>query len=125
MKETSTEQVAQLPAESNVTDLVLQAAAIDPQGSAYAVRNGAGGWMDVSYTSFLDQVRAAAKGLIAHGVTPRSRVGIMAPTSYEWAVIDQAIWFAGAVSVPIYETSSPLQVQHVLTDSETLSLIHI
>ena len=119
MKETSTEQVAQLPAESNVTDLVLQAAAIDPQGSAYAVRNGAGGWMDVSYTSFLDQVRAAAKGLIAHGVEPHSRVGIMAPTSYEWAVIDQAIWFAGAVSVPIYETSSPLQVQHVLTDSET------
>lgn len=119
MKETSTEQVAQLPAESNITDLVLQAAAADPHAAAYAVRNGAGGWLDVSYTAFLDQVRAVAKGLIAHGVTPHSRVGIMAPTSYEWAVIDQAIWFAGAVSVPIYETSSPLQVQHVLTDSET------
>lgn len=119
MKETSTEQVAQLPAESNITDLVLQAAAADPHAAAYAVRNGAGGWLDVSYTAFLDQVRAVAKGLIAHGVTPHSRVGIMAPTSYEWAVIDQAIWFAGAVSVPIYETSSPLQVQHVLTDSAT------
>lgn len=120
MKESSTEQVAQLPAESNITDLVLQAAAADPHAAAYAVRNGAGGWLDVSYTAFLDQVRAVAKGLIAHDVTPHSRVGIMAPTSYEWAVIDQAIWFAGAVSVPIYETSSPLQVQHVLTDSETL-----
>ena len=119
MMETSTEQVAQLPAESNITDLVLQAAAADPHAAAYAVRNGAGGWLDVSYTAFLDQVRAVAKGLIAHDVTPHSRVGIMAPTSYEWAVIDQAIWFAGAVSVPIYETSSPLQVQHVLTDSET------
>ncbi|MEU3846970.1 long-chain fatty acid--CoA ligase [Micrococcus terreus] len=119
MKETSTEQAAQLPADSNITDLVLQAAAVDPHAAAYAVRNGAGGWLDVSYTAFLDQVRAVAKGLIAHGVTPHSRVGIMAPTSYEWAVIDQAIWFAGAVSVPIYETSSPHQVQHVLTDSQT------
>lgn len=119
MKESHTEQVAHLPAESNITDLVLQAAADDPHAPAYAVRNGAGGWLDISYAGFLDQVRAVAKGLIARGVTPHSRVGIMAPTSYEWAVIDQAIWFAGAVSVPIYETSSPHQVQHVLTDSQT------
>ncbi|HEY4615278.1 MAG TPA: AMP-dependent synthetase/ligase [Citricoccus sp.] len=119
MQEASTEQVADLPAETNATDHVLAVAAARPHAPAYAVRNGAGGWTDVSYASFLDQVRAAAKGLIAQGVQPRSTVGIMAPTSYEWAVIDQAIWFAGAVSVPVYETSSPLQVEHVLKDSGT------
>lgn len=119
MQEASTEQVADLPAETNATDHVLAVAASRPHAPAYAVRNGAGGWTDVSYASFLDQVRAAAKGLIAQGVQPRSTVGIMAPTSYEWAVIDQAIWFTGAVSVPVYETSSPLQVQHVLKDSGT------
>ena len=67
--------------------------------------------LDVSYAAFLEQVRAAAKGLIARGVEPGSMVGIMSPTSYEGAVIYQAIWFAGAASVPVYETSSPIQVQ--------------
>jgi long-chain acyl-CoA synthetase len=117
MQEASTDQVADLPAETNATDQFLAVAAAHPHAPAYAVRNGAGGWTDVSYASFLDQVRAAAKGLIALGVEPRSMVGIMAPTSYEWAVIDQAIWFAGATSVPVYETSSPVQVQHILMDS--------
>jgi long-chain acyl-CoA synthetase len=117
MQEAHTDQVADLPAETNVTDQFLAVAAAHPHAPAYAVRNGAGGWLDVSYASFLSQVRATAKGLIAWGVEPKSMVGIMAPTSYEWAVIDQAIWFAGAVSVPVYETSSPLQIQHILEDS--------
>ncbi|MFC7403063.1 AMP-dependent synthetase/ligase [Citricoccus sp. GCM10030269] len=119
MQEAHTDQVADLPAETNLTDRFLAVAAAQPHAPAYAVRNGAGGWVDVSYASFLGQVRDAAKGLIALGVEPKSMVGIMAPTSYEWAVIDQAIWFAGAVSVPVYETSSPLQVQHILADSGT------
>jgi long-chain acyl-CoA synthetase len=119
MQEAHTDRIADLPAETNVTDQVLAVAAAHPHAPAYAVRNGAGGWLDVSYASFLAQVRAAAKGLIALGVAPKSMVGIMAPTSYEWAVIDQAIWFAGAVSVPVYETSSPLQVRHILEDSGT------
>ncbi|HRO30899.1 MULTISPECIES: long-chain fatty acid--CoA ligase [Micrococcaceae] len=119
MLEASTDRVADLPAETNATDHVLAVAAARPHSPAYAVRNGAGGWVDVSYAAFLEQVRAVAKGLIARGVEPGSMVGIMAPTSYEWAVIDQAIWFAGAASVPVYETSSPHQVQHILTDSGT------
>ncbi len=119
MQEASTDQVADLPDETNATDHFLAVAAAHPHSPAYAVRNGAGGWIDVSYASFLEQVRAVAKGLIALGVQPQSTVGIMAPTSYEWAVIDQAIWFAGAASVPVYETSSPIQVEHVLVDSGT------
>ncbi|MGD6978362.1 MULTISPECIES: AMP-dependent synthetase/ligase [Citricoccus] len=119
MREASTDRVADLPAETNATDHFLAVAAARPHSPAYAVRNGAGGWVDVSYAAFLEQVRSAAKGLIARGVEPGSMVGIMAPTSYEWAVIDQAIWFAGAASVPVYETSSPHQVQHILTDSGT------
>jgi long-chain acyl-CoA synthetase len=41
----------------------------------------------------------------------------MSPTSYEWTLVDFAIWFAGGVTVPIYETSSPSQVEWILLDA--------
>lgn len=103
--------------DANVTDGLLHLVAQDPSCPVYAVPNGAGGWIDVSAARFLAQVRSVAKGLIACGVEPGDRVAVMSPTSYPWAVVDQAIWFAGGISVPIYETSSVSQVVHILTDS--------
>ena len=47
----------------------------------------------------------------------------MAKTRYEWTVLDFAIWFAGAVPVPIYETSSAEQVDWILTDSASVAII--
>ena len=54
---------------------------------------------------------------MASGVAAGDRVGIMSRTRYEWALINFAIWFAGGISVPIYETSSPSQVAWNLGDS--------
>ncbi|GGE66168.1 AMP-dependent synthetase/ligase [Nesterenkonia cremea] len=116
--ESSTEQIAHLDDAINVTDGVLALLAASPDKAVYAVPNGAGGWVDVSITSFVEQVRRTAKGLIGLGVNPGDRVAVMSATSYSWAVIDQAIWFAGAVSVPIYETSSTHQISHLLAHSE-------
>ena len=115
--ESATELVGMPPADSNITDLIVASCADRPDAPVYAVRNGAGGWVDVHFTAFLTQVRAVAAGLIARGVQPGDRVGLFSPTSYAWAVLDQAVWFAGAVSVPIYETSSAHQVEHIVTDS--------
>ena len=47
----------------------------------------------------------------------------MSSTRYEWTVIDYAIWRAGGVTVAIYDTSSPDQVQWILEDSATRLLI--
>jgi long-chain acyl-CoA synthetase len=47
----------------------------------------------------------------------------MAKTRYEWTILDFAIWFAGAISVPIYETSSAEQIQWILEDSGAVALI--
>ena len=41
----------------------------------------------------------------------------MSKTRYEWTLVDYAIWFAGAVTVPIYETSSAEQIEWILSDS--------
>ncbi|GAB3180855.1 AMP-dependent synthetase/ligase [Nesterenkonia halophila] len=112
--EAATEQVAHPDPATNVTDGVLALCERDPRCPVYAVPNGVGGWVDVTIDSFVGQVRHTARGLIGLGVGVGDRVVVMAPTSYWWAVIDQAIWFAGGVSVPIYETSSPQQVADVV-----------
>ena len=64
-----------------------------------------------------------AKGLIAAGVEAGDRVALMSKTRYEWTLLDYAIWFAGAVTVPIYETSSAEQIGWILRDSGARAVV--
>ena len=117
MREFSVPPLVVVPPETNITDLVLRQANKASNPALFSRLNASGSWQDVSATAFLADVRALAKGLIASGVGAGDRVGIMSRTRYEWSLVDFAIWFAGAVSVPIYETSSPSQVAWNLGDS--------
>ncbi|MFY9635803.1 MAG: AMP-dependent synthetase/ligase [Cellulosimicrobium cellulans] len=117
MREFSVPPLVVVPPETNITDLVLRQAAKPSNPALFSRLNSAGAWQDISAKDFLADVSALAKGLIASGVGAGDRVGIMSRTRYEWALIDFAVWFAGAVSVPIYETSSPSQVAWNLGDS--------
>ncbi len=74
-------------------------------------------WTPMSVQAFSDEAAAVAKGLAALGVEPGDRVAVMSRTRYEWTLLDFAIWAAGAVSVPVYETSSAEQVQWILSDA--------
>jgi long-chain acyl-CoA synthetase len=76
-----------------------------------------GAWTDVTCSQAANQIRSAALGLIAEGVKPGDRVAVLSATRYEWTLLDFAILAAGAVTVPIYETSSAEQVRFVLQDS--------
>ncbi len=76
-----------------------------------------GSWTDVTCAQVAGEVRSTALGLIAEGVEPGDRVAILSATRYEWPIIDFAILSIGAVTVPIYETSSAEQVRFVLSDS--------
>jgi len=76
-----------------------------------------GSWTDVTCARVAEQVRDTARGLIAEGVRAGDRVAIFSATRYEWAIVDFAILSIGAVTVPIYETSSAEQVRFVLSDS--------
>lgn len=117
MREFSVPPLVVVPPETNITDLVLRQAAKPGNPALFSRLDAAGVWRDVRATEFLADVQALAKGLIASGVGAGDRVGIMSRTRYEWALVDFSIWFAGAVSVPIYETSSPSQVAWNLGDS--------
>jgi long-chain acyl-CoA synthetase len=74
-------------------------------------------WTDVTCAAAAAQIRSAALGLISQGVRAGDRVAIFSATRYEWTILDLAILSVGAVTVPIYETSSAEQVRWVLTDS--------
>lgn len=116
MREFSVPPLVEVDPSTNLTDLVVDNAVSDPHKVAFR-RKVADRWQDVTWREFLAEVTTLAKGLIASGVQPGDRVGLMARTRYEWTLIDFAIWFAGGVTVPIYETSSAEQVQWILGDS--------
>ncbi|MFJ4287596.1 AMP-dependent synthetase/ligase [Paenarthrobacter nicotinovorans] len=117
MREISVPPLVNISPETNITDLVLREAGKASNPPLFSKLDSSGQWKDIRATEFLEDVRALAKGLIASGVGQGDRVGIMSRTRYEWSLVDFAIWFAGAVSVPIYETSSPSQVAWNLGDS--------
>ena len=106
----------------NITDLLLTRVRKTPNIPLFAIEKTPGVWTDVSAKDFLEQVEDLAKGFIAAGISPGDAVAIMSRTRYEWALVDYALWFAGAVSVPIYETSAPAQIEWVLSDSESVAL---
>ncbi len=116
MREFSLPALAEIPADANLTDVVFRRATEQPQ--AVVLRRMAGdGWADVTAGAFRDEVVALAKGLVASGIEAGDRVALMSCTRYEWTLIDYAIWAAGAVSVPVYETSSAEQAEWILSDS--------
>jgi long-chain acyl-CoA synthetase len=106
---------------ANACDDVFGWAERDPGRAMFAVQAD-GGWQPVTATQFAGRVGAVAAGLIATGIGSGDRVGLMAPTSLEWAVCDFAIWAAGAVTVPIYETSSAEQIDWELSDSGVVAV---
>jgi len=74
-------------------------------------------FVDWTVAQTADRIRAVAKGLVACGVEPGERVALMCHTRYEWLVVDMAIMSAGAVTVPVYDTSSAEQLAWILEDS--------
>jgi long-chain acyl-CoA synthetase len=124
MREYSMPALAQIPATANLAEVVFRRAAEQPQ--AVVLRRPSGGsgrsgayadWTDVTASQFKDDVVAVAKGLVAAGIEPGDRVALMSHTRYEWTLIDYAIWTTGAITVPVYETSSDEQAEWILSDS--------
>jgi long-chain acyl-CoA synthetase len=119
----------EVPRTGNLTDDVVRNAEEAPDAVALRRRphDTAGApdaaWIDVTTRQFLAEVRAVAKGMLAAGVSAGDRVALLSRTRYEWTLFDYAIWFAGAVTVPIYETSSAEQVQWILEDSGAVAVV--
>lgn len=107
---------------ANASDLLADRVSATPDRALFAVPDGSG-WRDVSARDFEQQVIALAKGFVAAGIQPGEKVGFIARTTYDWTLVDFALFYAGAVMVPVYETSSPTQISWILSDSGATAAI--
>jgi long-chain acyl-CoA synthetase len=134
MREYSTPVVVDVPASARLTDTVFERAEHDPglvvlrrkaslAPSGATPGTGEAAWLDVTARQFRDEVAALAKGFMAAGIGEGDRVALLSRTRYEWTVVDYALWAAGAVTVPVYETSSAEQVEWILTDSGAQAIV--
>ncbi|MEV4121169.1 long-chain fatty acid--CoA ligase [Micromonospora sp. NPDC049645] len=128
MREFSVPPIVTVGDAANLTDPVWDNAEVAPDTVQFARPTpGADGtvtaWTDVTCLQFRDEVAAVARGLLAAGIEPGSRVGLMSSTRYEWTLLDYAIWAVGAVTVPIYETSSAEQAAWIIEDSNAVAVV--
>ncbi len=122
MNEVTTPALVPSATAGNLTNLTAERAWFEPERITMSRPLG-DGWQSVTAREVDEEVRATAKGLIAAGIGIGDRVAIMARTRYEWTILDFAIWYAGAVVVPIYDTSSAEQIDWILNDSATVGII--
>jgi long-chain acyl-CoA synthetase len=122
MNEITTPALVPSATAGNLTNLIAERAWFEPERITMSRPLG-DGWQSVTAKEVDEEVRATAKGLIAAGIQIGERVAIMARTRYEWTILDFAIWYAGAVVVPIYDTSSAEQIDWILNDSSTVGII--
>jgi long-chain acyl-CoA synthetase len=104
-----------------MADLALLAARKHGGRTALKYKKG-DEWIDVSFEEFGDAVRETALGLMALGLQKGDRVAILANTRPEWAYACFAILTAGGISVSIYQTNSPSEVQYVANHSESKAI---
>lgn len=113
LRETHSPLLAERPDLRSAADVLVDRVRVAPDHVAFLRLDGAEP-AEVTTAAFDAEVRAVAKGLVASGVQPGDRVAVMAPTRYEWAVVDFATWYAGGVVVPVYETSALEQATFIL-----------
>ncbi len=110
------------PTARTVPSLWLAALAENRTGTAYlAERDGA--WMPVTWPEAGDRVRDLANGLLALGLEKGDAFGILASTRLEWVLFDYALAFVGAVTVPVYATSSPHDCAYALDHADAIGVL--
>ncbi len=114
MREFSVPATVRVADDETLVDAVYANAAENGSAVAYRRRGADRQWQDVTAGQFAAEVTAVARGLVAAGVQAGDRVALLSRTRYEWTLVDYAILAVGAVTVPVYETSSAEQIRWIL-----------
>jgi long-chain acyl-CoA synthetase len=122
MPEFTSEGEVVVAANENLTARLWELETRHPQRPCLAFRQG-DTFVTLSTAAFVEQVRQVAKGFIGLGIEPGERIAIHAETRYEWTILDFAIWAAGGVSVPLYETASAQQISWIVNDADVVLVV--
>ncbi|HZV27699.1 MAG TPA: long-chain fatty acid--CoA ligase [Acidothermaceae bacterium] len=131
MREFTSPAVVTIADDATLTDIVMTHANTRPDAVIFRRRPAAAEpgtttsttWTPVTAAEFFAQVASLAAGFLAAGLAPGQRVGLLSRTRYEWTLTDYALWHAGLVTVPIYETSAPDQICWILGDSQAVGVV--
>lgn len=74
-------------------------------------------WIPITWNEFSQQVRRVSNALLALGVEEQENVGIFSQNKPEWFFADFGAFGVRAVTIPLYATSSPAQVQYIVNDA--------
>jgi long-chain acyl-CoA synthetase len=97
---------------------------VERRGDAAALKYRDGDeWREISWNGYAKAVREVAMGLAALGVDPGQAVAILSRNRPEWHIADIGAMCAGAVTVPIYTTSSPQQAAYIAGHAEAAVIV--
>ncbi|MEO9327570.1 AMP-dependent synthetase/ligase [Gordonia aurantiaca] len=108
--------------DENCTNIIFGLAQRSPQHIVFRHKQGST-WAPITAADAAARIAAIAKGLIASGVAPGDRVALLSRTRLEWNLVDFAIWSAGAITVPIYDSSSASQIEWIMRDSGAVAIV--
>jgi len=80
-------------------------------------------WVQWSWSEYYDAICSFGIALLEYEVYPGQRVGILSNSRLEWAITDAALLALGAISVPIYPTLTPVEIEYIIKDSNVEILI--
>ena len=80
-------------------------------------------WEDQTYAQLLEKVNRVGQGLLDAGVQVGDRVGLFAQNCPEWTEVDFGINTIRGITVPLYSTSTPEQIAHIVSDSQMRAII--
>ena len=106
-----------MPADTIPQRLVGQAR-LRPDSMAYFTRDH-GGWRGTTWKTYFDEVKQAARALIALGFQPGQTVCILGYNRPEWVVMALACMSAGGAPAGIYTTCSHQEVQYIVDHAES------
>ncbi|HEU0029585.1 MAG TPA: long-chain fatty acid--CoA ligase [Kofleriaceae bacterium] len=108
-----------MPTRDTIPHRLLQQAAERPSSIAYYAKPpGSSTWQPTTWRTYAEQVRGAARALIALGFPRGGSVAILGFNRPEWVILDHAAMMAGGASAGIYTTCSPDEVQYIVHHSE-------
>ena len=123
MLETTNPLIVPHDPKRTISDFLEERFVSHPDHIVFGIPRADGGWDPMTTADFRHRVVALAKGFISAGIRPGDKVGFICATKFEWSLIDFAMFYAGGILVPIYETSSPEQIAYILADSGSVGLI--